>query len=183
MEISKCKDVDWGNERFSEYAVLLFVIEEENDRLLLIHKKSGHGSGKVNAPGGRIEADESDFEAAVRETREEVGITPKRPEKVGELNFYFTDGYLLKGYVFVSQEYSGEIEETPEAAPFWCKTDEIPYENMWEDDRFWLPLMLCREKFCGYFVFDDDKMLDKNIIVDKNLILEYNKNWHPSKRI
>jgi len=42
--------------------------------------------------------------------------------------------------------------------------------------------MLEGKKFSGYFVFDDDKMLDKNIIADENLPLKYDKNWHPSKK-
>jgi 8-oxo-dGTP diphosphatase len=182
VEIKTCKDLHWENEKFSEYAVLSFVFNKETDEALLIHKKRGLGNGKINAPGGRIDPDESDFEAAVRETREEVCITPKNVKKAGELNFYFTDGYSLKGFVFVSQEYSGEIKETDEALPFWCKLSEIPYENMWADDKFWLPLMLAGKKFSGYFIFDDDKMLDKSIIVDENLPLKYDKNWHPSKR-
>jgi 8-oxo-dGTP diphosphatase len=182
MEIKTCNDLDWKNENFSEYAVLSFVFNKETGEVLLIHKKRGLGRGKINAPGGRIESGESDFEAAVRETREEVCIIPENVKKVGELNFYFTDGYSLKGFVFTSQKYSGKIKETEEAKPFWCNLNEIPYEDMWADDKFWLPLMLSGKKFSGYFVFDNDKMLDKNIIVDENLPLEYNKNWHPFQK-
>jgi 8-oxo-dGTP diphosphatase len=183
MEIKTCADLEWKNESFSEYAVLSFVFDKKSDKVLLIHKKRGLGKGKINAPGGRIEPDESDFDAAVRETQEEVCITPENVKKAGELNFYFTDGYSLKGFVFVSQEYSGKIEETDEALPFWCKIDEIPYENMWADDKFWLPILLTGKKFAGYFVFNDDKMLDKNIIIDEKLPLEYDKNWQPTKKI
>ena len=182
MEIKKCGDFDWKNENFSEYAVLSFVFNKKTDEVLLIHKKRGLGKGKVNAPGGRIEAGESDFEAAVRETQEEVCVTPEDVKKVGELNFYFTDGYSLKGFVFVSDKYGGEIKETDEAKPFWCKISEIPYENMWADDMFWLPLLLSGRAFRGYFVFDGDKMLDKNIITGKDLSFEYNKNWHNAAR-
>jgi len=182
MNIKTCADYHWKNEEFSEYAVLSFVFRNNGDEVLLIHKKRGLGKGKINAAGGRIDPDESDLEAAIRETQEEVCITPENPRKVGELNFCFTDGYTLKGYVFVSDEYSGEIAETGEAKPFWCKVGEIPYENMWADDIFWLPLMLEGKKFCGRFVFDGDKMLDKIIEVDENLSLEYNKHWHNARR-
>jgi 8-oxo-dGTP diphosphatase len=183
MEIKRCGDWHWKNENFSEYAVLSFVFNKDTDEVLLIHKKRGLGNGKVNAPGGRIDPDENDFEAAVRETYEEVCIKIENVKKVGELNFYFTDGYSLKGFVFTTQNFSGEIKETDEAIPFWCKVDKIPYDNMWADDKFWLPLMLDGKKFSGYFVFDNDKMLDKNIIVNENLLLEYDKNWHPSRKI
>jgi 8-oxo-dGTP diphosphatase len=174
----KITDRNWNNEAFSEYAVLSFVFNRATDEVLLILKKRGLGKGKINAPGGRIDLDESDFEAAIRETAEEVCITPENPKKVGELNFYFIDGYSLKGYVCVSEQWTGEICETIEAKPFWCKTAEIPYENMWADDQYWLPLMLEGKKFSGYFIFNNDKMLDKEIIVDENLSLEYDKKWH-----
>jgi len=182
MEIKKCGDYPFENDKFSEYAVLSFVFKDGGNEVLLIHKKRGLGKGKINAPGGRIDSGESDFEAAVRETQEEVCITPKNPKKVGELNFYFTDGYSLKGFVFVSHGHEGEIKETDEAKPFWCKVNEIPYGNMWADDEFWMPLMLAGKKFCGYFIFDGDKMLDKIIEADENLALEYNKNWHGGLR-
>ena len=182
MQIKKVADRDWSNDKFSEYAVLCFVFNKSADEVLLIHKKRGLGKNKINAPGGRIDPDEYDFETAVRETQEEVCITPKNPRKVGELNFYFVDGYSLKGYVFVSEEWTGEIGETDEALPFWCKIDEIPYENMWADDIHWLPIMLAGKRFSGYFVFDSDKMLDHEIKIDENLTLEYDKKWHNSLR-
>jgi len=178
----KVADIEWNNDNFSEYAVLCFVFNRKTGEVLLIHKKRGLGKGKVNAPGGRIDPDEEDYETAVRETQEEVCVTPLSPKKVGELNFYFIDGYSLKGYVFASEEWTGEICETDEATPFWCKIDEIPYDNMWADDEHWLPTMLAGKKFSGYFVFDNDKMLDKKIIIDENLPLLYDKKWHNSLR-
>jgi hypothetical protein len=42
--------------------------------------------------------------------------------------------------------------------------------------------MLEGKKFSGYFIFNNDKMLDKEIIVDENLSLEYDKKWHNSLR-
>jgi len=44
--------------------------------------------------------------------------------------------------------------------PLWTPLDAIPYEEMWEDDRLWVPLVLSGTKFSGRYVFDDDVMLD-----------------------
>ena len=52
--------------------MILFVLD--GDQILLIDKKRGLGHGKVNGPGGRLEPGESAYQAAVRETREEVGL-------------------------------------------------------------------------------------------------------------
>jgi 8-oxo-dGTP diphosphatase len=56
---------DWKAWKPADVATLLFIIE--GDRILLIEKKRGLGSGKVNAPGGRLEPGETAFEAAIRE--------------------------------------------------------------------------------------------------------------------
>lgn len=151
-------EIDWPNLRFTEQAVLCFIRSE--GKLLLIHKKTGLGRGKINAPGGRIEPGETAAEAAVRECAEETGMTPEKVTPAGELNFYFRGGYSLKGYVFTATDFDGVLTDTEEAEPFWCAEDEIPYENMWEDDRYWLPKLLAGEPFDGYFLLEKDRLLD-----------------------
>lgn len=39
--------------------------------------------------------------------------------------------------------------------PKWFKLDEIPYDKMWTDDRFWLKNVLNDQQFYGYFKFKD----------------------------
>ena len=70
--------IDWQSWRPSMRATLLFL--HRGSDILLIHKKSGLGCGKVNAPGGKIERGESASEAAVREVSEEGGISVRNPE-------------------------------------------------------------------------------------------------------
>jgi 8-oxo-dGTP diphosphatase len=157
--------IDWSAWQPTERAVLSFI--RDNDKILLIHKKTGLGAGKVNAPGGRIDPGETAMHAAVRETEEEVHLTPGNPEKRGELFFQFKDGYKLHGEVFFSTRYTGTPVETGEADPFWCRIDEIPYGDMWEDDRHWLPLALKGIPFKAYFIFDNDRMVDWKIDVER----------------
>ena len=154
-------EIDWPNLKFTEKAVLCFIRSE--GKLLLIHKKTGLGRGKINAPGGRIEPGETAAEAAVRECREETGMTPENVTAAGELNFYFRGGYSLKGYVFTATGFDGILTETEEADPFWCAEDEIPYDKMWEDDRYWLPKLLAGEPFEGYFLLEKDRLLDYRV--------------------
>jgi 8-oxo-dGTP diphosphatase len=59
--------MDWSTWTPRDRAVLLFVIR--GGQALLIRKKRGLGAGKINAPGGRIEAGESPEEAAVHGAR------------------------------------------------------------------------------------------------------------------
>jgi 8-oxo-dGTP diphosphatase len=130
---------------------------------MLIHKKTGLGKGKINAPGGRIDPGETAYDAAIRETHEEIGLIPYSPVQVGELFFIFIDGYSLHGTVFWSTSFSGTPVETDEAKPFWCPINAIPYREMWEDDRYWLPLVLEGNRIKGYFIFENDTMLSNKI--------------------
>jgi 8-oxo-dGTP diphosphatase len=154
-------DIDWSTWVPRDVAVLLFVIR--GGEALLIRKKRGLGAGKINAPGGRIEPGETPEQAAVRETQEEVGVTPSTPERRGHLRFQFVDGYALECHVLVSAACEGDVYETDEAIPMWTALDALPYGEMWADDRMWLPLMLEGRTFRGRFVFDGETMLDHEL--------------------
>ena len=157
------RDVDWKYWEFTERATLCFIVQ--NGSVLLIHKKTGLGAGKINGPGGRLEPGETPAEGAVRELQEEVGLTPLGPKKYGELSFIFTNGYSLHGTVFVSNSYSGKMTETAEAKPFWCDISQIPYENMWSDDPYWLPFLLAGKQVRAHFVYDEDEMKSSRIFI------------------
>jgi 8-oxo-dGTP diphosphatase len=149
--------VDWSSWRPRDVATLLFVIR--GGQVLLMRKKRGLGAGKINAPGGRLEPGETALAAALREVEEEVRVRPLGARHRGELRFQFADGYALECHVFSADGCEGEAEETDEAAPRWYPLDEIPYDEMWTDDRYWLPRMLAGVGFSGRFIFDGDRML------------------------
>jgi 8-oxo-dGTP diphosphatase len=150
-------DIDWTSWHPVERATLLFVLRGKN--ALLIHKKKGLGAGKINAPGGRVDAGETPRQAAIREVEEELRVTPIGVKAAGELLFQFTNGHSIHGYVFTATGCRGRPKETDEATPIWIRTDCLPYYRMWSDDRVWVPLLLAGRKFTGRFLFDGDQML------------------------
>ena len=152
----------WKTWEPRERATLCFLIQD--GQILLIRKKRGLGAGKINGPGGRIEPGEEPHECAVRETSEEVGLTPLNVQNRGELHFQFADGYSLHCAVFVAHEYTGELIETDEALPIWTPLDSIPYDEMWADDIHWLPGVIQGGTFRGYFHFDGETMLSKHLL-------------------
>src|SRR5690242_5776646 len=70
-------------------AVLVYI--EREDHLLMIHRtfEDDFHFGKWNGLGGKMEADESPYEAAVREIREECGLELKESQlnALGVLQF------------------------------------------------------------------------------------------------
>ena len=155
------RDIDWPHWNPRQRATLLFVVR--GGEMLLIHKKRGLGAGKINGPGGRIEPGESPRQCAVREVQEELGVTPTDVHGSGELFFQFVDGLSLHVHVFRAGGCDGAPRETDEAVPLWVRTDAIPYARMWQDDPYWLPLLMDGTPFRGYFLFDGDRLLDGRV--------------------
>lgn len=157
-------EIDWTVWRARDVATLVFVVD--GPRLLLIRKKRGLGAGKINAPGGRCEPGESFEACAVREVEEELGITPLDVVYAGENRFQFVDGYSIHAKVYRASRWTGMPVETPEAVPLWVAVDAIPWAEMWEDDRLWIPHLLAGRRFAGRYVFDGDAMLDHALDVE-----------------
>ena len=151
-------EIEWSSWKPVDVATLCFVVCDE--RILLIRKKRGIGAGKINGPGGRLEPGETLEECAIREVEEELCVTPIGVVAMGEQRFQFLDGYAIHVHVYLASGCSGEARETDEALPLWTPIDQIPYDEMWEDDILWLPRVLDGIHCSGRYVFDDDKLLD-----------------------
>uniref|UniRef100_A0A7C4B9E6 Oxidized purine nucleoside triphosphate hydrolase n=1 Tax=Thermofilum pendens TaxID=2269 RepID=A0A7C4B9E6_THEPE len=124
-------------------------------KVLLIRKKRGFGAGKYNGVGGKVEPGENLEESARREVLEEVGVRVKSLEYRGWLEFYSVDekpDWVV--HVFVSRDFEGGPRRSEEADPYWFDVEALPLDEMWEDDRYWLPRMLRGEKIKGVFRFD-----------------------------
>jgi 8-oxo-dGTP pyrophosphatase MutT (NUDIX family) len=128
----------------------------QHPKILLGMKKLRFGKGKYNGFGGGIEDDETLKECAIRETFEETGgITMINLVKMGRLLFYFqTDEDDHDVHFFRATQFKGIPKETDEMKPEWFNLDSIPYDKMWIDDRYWLPLLLDGKCFRGEFEFD-----------------------------
>lgn len=151
-------EIDWLAWRQTETATLMFIVDGR--RILLMRKKRGLGAGKINAPGGRLEDNETPLQCAIRETQEELHVTPHAPALCGRQRFHFVDGYQLTVFCYLSYGHSGQPTETDEAIPVWTALDAIPFDEMWADDQLWIPKMLRGELFDGRYIFDDDTMVD-----------------------
>ena len=162
-------EIDWQSWKAVDIATLTFVLRDGSEGVqeaLLIRKKRGLGAGKINGPGGRLEGEETPIECAVREVQEELRVTPHELSERGELLFQFVDGYSIHVHVFRAESHEGEAKETDEAIPLWTRVDTLPFDEMWADDRLWLPHLIAGQRFRGRFIFDGDAMLDHELTVD-----------------
>jgi mutator protein MutT len=144
---------------------LLFL--RDGERILLAMKKRGFGEGRWNGVGGKVETGESIEQAMVRETEEEIGVTPLEYEKVADIRFdeYFKgEPTLMHVHVFMSRRWTGEPIESEEMAPRWFLPDELPYDDMWSDDEYWLPKVLEGKKISADFKLDQSDVIISHTI-------------------
>jgi 8-oxo-dGTP pyrophosphatase MutT (NUDIX family) len=69
-------------------AVLIPIVDHPSGLTVLLTQRASHlrnHAGQISFPGGRIEADETALEAALREAREEIGLEPEFIDVVGYL--------------------------------------------------------------------------------------------------
>ena len=132
---------------------------KQKDEILLALKKRGFGEGKYNGVGGKIKENETPEEAMIRETQEEISVIPTRYDKVGivEFNEFNKDQKQnLVFHLYMVNEWLGEPVESEEMKPFWFKIDNIPYDKMFSDDKYWLPLIIKGKKIKAFFNFDEN---------------------------
>jgi 8-oxo-dGTP pyrophosphatase MutT (NUDIX family) len=98
--------------------VLLYNV----DKVLLIkHNKYG---GKYGIPGGKLEGKESPLEAALRECREETGLTPKGSPIELSGTYKMDNGKTF--HVFYFPSYDGSIlQESGEGKVDWFDYREV----------------------------------------------------------
>jgi len=165
------KKDNMAKERPKEQKTLCIVLDRVKERILLAMKKRNFGAGKYNGFGGRVEAGETVEQAAIRELREEslleANITHLK--KAGEIDFYFPHKpeFDQTVHVYLLEQYRGEPKETDEMAFKWFDVKAIPYHQMWDDDKYWLPKVLEGKKLRASFTFKE--VNGENIVNEQDM--------------
>jgi len=121
--------------------------------------------GKWNGCGGKLLAGESYQTAAVRELAEEIGVVVSESDliPVGHLMFYFPHkpDFDHDVEIFLVRKWQNLPQETDEMRPQWFAFDQVPYDQMWADDKFWMPKVLAGKTIEGecYFTEDDEGII------------------------
>ncbi|HKR82060.1 MAG TPA: 8-oxo-dGTP diphosphatase [Candidatus Saccharimonadales bacterium] len=144
-------------------ATLLFL--RRDNQVLLAMKKRGFGEGFWNAPGGKAEPGETAAQTAIRECQEEIGVTARNVQLVGHMYFRMLEAsdHGNDGYIFTATEWEGEPHESDEMRPAWFDIDKLPYDQMWENDRLWIPYVLGGQLFEGAITTDGQRYISHNI--------------------
>lgn len=114
-------------------------------KVLLLHTTNG----RWVLPKGHVERDESLREAALREVREESGVTAKIERKLGWVNYEFRSGgrfFKKKVIWFLMRAMDGEPHPQQEEGfvdACYKQLDELDSLNMYENEVKIIRMALC----------------------------------------
>ena len=145
--------------------LLTLSLVVRDTQVLLGLKKRGFGQGRWNGFGGKLEEGESILAAAKRELFEEAGLEAVEIDARGIIRFDLDHvSELLEVHVFYVSATKGKVQESDEMRPQWFMLEEIPFDEMWADDRHWFPLFLAGKKFRAAFHFDSNERLLEHVV-------------------
>ena len=114
------------------------------DEVLMMHrtrKKNDMNHDKWIAVGGRFEAGESPEECALREVREETGLTMTDPRYRGVVTFINDLYETERMHLFTSDEFEGELTDCDEGELVWIPKAMLDTLPQWEGDRIFHRLL------------------------------------------
>jgi 8-oxo-dGTP diphosphatase len=140
------------------YGMYTMCLVQDGDRVLLVNRPSERGFPGYIGPGGKVDFPESLTEGAIREVREETGLT------VTELVYKGLDEYVdpHKNYRYMvfnylATAYEGKLlTNPPEGELLWVPISEaleLPMQP-WFKRRF--PLFFEQGTFEIYAVWDEE---------------------------
>ena len=114
------------------------VVLFQNNVLLVEHLDgAGHVTGSFGTPGGRVDQGETVEDAAVRELKEEAGVTVNihdliRIPKVYDADLPRKNGEVLSvsHTVFAANKFSGELRDSEETKPQWIPFTDVSKLNL-----------------------------------------------------
>ena len=122
----------------------LCYLKRGNGDTLLLHrvkKQQDLNRGKWIGIGGRFEEGESPEECALREFREETGLTLTSWRYRGIVTFVSNEAEGEHMHLFTADGYEGTLTDCDEGVLAWVSEEEFSRLPQWEGDKIFLRLL------------------------------------------
>ena len=117
-------DIDKHNQKKTKLTIMCMVYNDDGS--FLVENRVKKDWPGLTFPGGHVEDDESIYDAAIREMKEETGLTVSNLEPRGYIEWNdFGDGVRHLAILFRTKIYSGSLVPSKEGNIFFIKEEDI----------------------------------------------------------
>jgi len=138
----------------------------KGDQVLLgLRKETEWGIGKdlLAGIGGKVGdlpglEDETEDEAFIRESQEEINVTPLKFRGIGYATFLFPakPKWNQRVRIYLVDAWEGEPTETESIRPEWHDINQLPFDQMWDDAHYYLAQALAGKAIDATFTYSGD---------------------------
>lgn len=136
----------------------------KDDECLMLHrtkKENDQSHDKWLGIGGKFEDKESPEDCALREIKEETGLTVTDYRYRGIVTFVSDEWETEYMHLFTADGFTGNIIECYEGDLEWVKKKDVIKLPMWEGDRIFLDLIERDDPFFSLkLVYKGDRLMD-----------------------
>ena len=141
----------------------MVMVQDKSTGKVLVQERVKNWCG-IAFPGGHIEPDESIYDSAVREIKEETGLDIKDLKPCGFMHWYNNkteDRYFT--YFYKTHKYSGELlESTCEGRVFWADIADLPNMPLASNFIVYLEMFLNDKYSEAYCSWNEDMEIDES---------------------
>lgn len=148
-------------------AVRTFLIYD--NKVIIIKYLQGMNCGYYDIPGGKIENNESNYEASFREFKEETGLEILNQKLVGNVIVEYPE-MIFDFDIFIANEYKGSLENFSENESMWFEINSLISQK-----KIFPSIELLKEDYMKYLkhgnfkikliVDNEHNILDKEICI------------------
>ena len=136
----------------------------KDDECLMLHrtkKENDQSHDKWLGIGGKFEDKESPEDCALREIKEETGLTVTDYRYRGIVTFVSDEWETEYMHLFTADGFTGNIIECDDGDLEWVKKKDVIKLPMWEGDRIFLDLIERDDPFFSLkLVYKGDRLMD-----------------------
>lgn len=139
--------------KLAEMVILTTMVMIYDGTKILVQNRLSKDWPGVTFPGGKVEPRESFMEAAIREVKEETGLTVKNLKLCGLKQWLSDERYIV--VFFKTNEFEGELQSSDEGPVFWIERDNLEDYTLANDFRDMVKIFESDELTEFYYYLED----------------------------
>ena len=137
-------------------------------KILVLYKNYRNKYEGWVLPKGTVEAGEEFKETALREVKEETGLTLTRWAYRGIVTFVSGD-YCEYMHLFTADAFEGTLRDCDEGTLEWVETDRLTELPIWAGDKVFLRLLKEKAPFFSLKLVYEEERLAKAVLNGKEI--------------